>query len=71
MLVVDKYIFYACRDAPDEYSTVPFDMEPEILPEGSPVPLFTEGIENNFQVTDSVYGEPSDKVDKKISVVRQ
>ena len=27
------------RDAPQEYSTVPFDMEPEILPEESSVPL--------------------------------
>ena len=27
------------RDAPQEYSTVPFDMEPEILPEGSSVPV--------------------------------
>lgn len=27
------------RDAPEEYSTVPLDMEPEYLPEGSPVPL--------------------------------
>jgi len=30
---------YYLRDAPLQYSTVPFDMEPEILPEGSPVPL--------------------------------
>ena len=27
------------RDAPHEYSTVSFDMEPEIVPEGSPVPI--------------------------------
>ena len=27
------------RDAPPEHSTVPFDMEPEILPEGSSVPV--------------------------------
>ena len=31
------------RDAPQEYSTVPFDMEPEILPEGSPVPVNKTG----------------------------
>ena len=31
------------RDAPPEYSTVPFDMEPEILPEGSPVPVNKTG----------------------------
>jgi len=30
---------YFLRDAPPEHSTVPFDMEPEILPEGSPVPV--------------------------------
>ena len=27
------------RDAPAEYSTFPFDMEPEYLPEGAPVPV--------------------------------
>ena len=31
------------RDAPPEYSTVPFDLEPEILPEDSPVPLNNTG----------------------------
>jgi len=32
-------VLYYLRDAPLEYSTVPFDLEPEILPEGAPVPL--------------------------------
>merc|ERR1719150_3365811 len=32
-------VLYYLRDAPLQYSTVPFDMEPEILPEGAPVPL--------------------------------
>ena len=31
--------YHLSRDAPQEYSTVPFDMEPEILPEGSSVPV--------------------------------
>merc|ERR1712013_672108 len=35
---LDDELYYL-RDAPLQYSTVPFDMEPEILPEGSPVPL--------------------------------
>jgi len=35
---LDDELYYL-RDAPQEYSTVPFDMEPEILPEGSSVPL--------------------------------
>jgi len=35
---LDDELYYL-RDAPQEYSTVPFDMEPEILPEGSPVPV--------------------------------
>jgi len=35
---MDDELYYL-RDAPLQYSTVPFDMEPEILPEGSPVPL--------------------------------
>ena len=30
---------YFLRDAPPEYSTFPVDMEPELLPEGEPVPL--------------------------------
>jgi large subunit ribosomal protein L19 len=36
---IDEDLYYL-RDAPPEYSTVPFNMEPEILPEGSPVPLY-------------------------------
>ena len=35
---LDDELYYL-RDAPLQYSTVPFEMEPEILPEGSPVPL--------------------------------
>jgi len=35
---MDDELYYL-RDAPQEYSTIPFDMEPEILPEGSPVPI--------------------------------
>jgi len=35
---LDDELYYL-RDAPPEYSTVPFDLEPEILPEDSPVPL--------------------------------
>ena len=35
---LDDELYYL-RDAPHEYSTVPFDMEPEIVPEGSPVPI--------------------------------
>jgi len=35
---LDDELYYL-RDAPQEYSTVPFDMEPEILPEESSVPL--------------------------------
>jgi len=35
---LDDELYYL-RDAPQEYSTVPFDMEPEILPEGAPVPV--------------------------------
>jgi len=34
----DEELYYL-RDAPAEHSTVPFDLEPEILPEGSPVPI--------------------------------
>ena len=30
---------YYLRDAPPEYSTFPVDLEPELLPEGEPVPL--------------------------------
>jgi len=35
---LDSELYYL-RDAPPEFSTVSFDMEPEILPEGSSVPL--------------------------------
>jgi len=35
---LDDELYYL-RDAPLEYSTVPFDFEPEILPEDSPVPV--------------------------------
>ncbi|XP_026735587.1 39S ribosomal protein L19, mitochondrial [Trichoplusia ni] len=35
---LDEKLFYL-RDALPEYSTFPFDMDPEILPEGTPVPL--------------------------------
>jgi len=36
---IDEDIYYL-RDAPPEFSIVPFDMEPQILPEGSSVPIF-------------------------------
>ena len=36
------------RDAPQEYSTVPFDMEPEILPEASSVPVNKTSKNNNL-----------------------
>ena len=39
-----------CRDAPAEYSTVKFDLEPEILPEGSPVPVNSTGRPRNAGV---------------------
>eukprot|EP00090_Calanus_glacialis_P039169 TRINITY_DN6819_c0_g1_i1.p1 TRINITY_DN6819_c0_g1~~TRINITY_DN6819_c0_g1_i1.p1 ORF type:complete len:318 (-),score=112.47 TRINITY_DN6819_c0_g1_i1:89-1042(-) len=35
---LDDELYYL-RDAPQEYSTVPFDMEPEILPEEASVPV--------------------------------
>lgn len=35
---LDSHLRYL-RDAPPEYSTFPFDMEPELLPEGAPVPV--------------------------------
>ncbi|XP_026761460.1 39S ribosomal protein L19, mitochondrial [Galleria mellonella] len=35
---LDDKLFYL-RDALPEYSTFPFDMDPEILPEGTPVPI--------------------------------
>jgi len=35
---IDEELYYL-RDAPQQYSTVPFDMEPQILPEGSSVPI--------------------------------
>ncbi|XP_049886049.1 39S ribosomal protein L19, mitochondrial [Pectinophora gossypiella] len=35
---LDEKLFYL-RDALPEYSTFPFDMDPEILPEGTPVPV--------------------------------
>ena len=35
---LDDELYYL-RDAPHEYSMVSFDMEPEIVPEGSPVPI--------------------------------
>ncbi|CAG4955185.1 unnamed protein product [Parnassius apollo] len=37
---LDDKLFYL-RDALPEYSTFPFDMDPEILPEGTPVPVNT------------------------------
>lgn len=43
---VDEELYYL-RDAPQEYSTVPFDMEPQILPEGSPVPISNKIIQLN------------------------
>ena len=39
---LDDELYYL-RDAPLEHSTVPFDMEPEILPEGSSVPVNKTG----------------------------
>lgn len=38
MRSIDEDLYYL-RDAPPEYSTVPFDLEAEILPEGAPVPI--------------------------------
>ncbi|XP_026331438.1 39S ribosomal protein L19, mitochondrial [Hyposmocoma kahamanoa] len=35
---LDEKLFYL-RDALPEYSTFPFDMDPEILPDGTPVPI--------------------------------
>jgi len=35
---LDDKLYYL-RDAPEEYSTFPLDMEPEILPEGAAVPV--------------------------------
>lgn len=35
---LDEKLFYL-RDALPEYSTFPFDMDPEILPEGTLVPV--------------------------------
>lgn len=35
---LDDELMYL-RDAPDEFSTFPVDMEPEYLPEGAPVPV--------------------------------
>lgn len=35
---LDEKLLYL-RDALPEYSTFPFDMDPEILPEGTPVPI--------------------------------
>ncbi|CAG4960241.1 unnamed protein product [Colias eurytheme] len=37
---LDDKLFYL-RDALPEYSTFPFDMDPEIVPEGTPVPVNT------------------------------
>lgn len=34
----DEELLYL-RDALPEYSTFPFDMEPEFLPDGAPVPV--------------------------------
>ncbi|XP_015599140.1 39S ribosomal protein L19, mitochondrial [Cephus cinctus] len=41
---LDNELLYL-RDAPEEYSTFSFDMEPEIIPEGTPVPV------NDLKVT--------------------
>ncbi|XP_076619644.1 mitochondrial ribosomal protein L19 [Colletes latitarsis] len=35
---LDKELYYL-RDAPPEYSTFPFDLEAELIPEGTPVPV--------------------------------
>jgi len=35
---LDPHLRYL-RDAPPEYSTFPFDMEPEFLIEGAPIPV--------------------------------
>lgn len=35
---MDRHLRYL-RDAPAEYSTFPFDMEPEYLLEGAPIPV--------------------------------
>jgi len=43
---LDDELYYL-RDAAQEYSTVPFDMEPEILPEESPVPVNTTVVKLN------------------------
>ena len=39
LLISERCTFFSTRDAPAEYSTVPFDMEAEILPDGSKVPV--------------------------------
>ena len=44
-------MFLMIRDAPPEHSTVPFDMEPEILPEGSPVPVNETSIKHLFIIS--------------------
>ncbi|KAK6641327.1 hypothetical protein RUM44_013036 [Polyplax serrata] len=43
---LDEELFYL-RDAPNEYSTVPFDMQPEYRDEKSPVPLNTIKVKIN------------------------
>lgn len=40
---MDDHLFYL-RDALPEYSTFDLNMEPEILPEGSPVPVNTQQV---------------------------
>ena len=63
---LDDELYYL-RDAPQEYSTVPFDMEPEILPEESSVPLnktsnddqFETGLTDCLTVYFSCEAEPS------------
>ncbi|XP_071641497.1 large ribosomal subunit protein bL19m [Temnothorax longispinosus] len=43
---LDPHLRYL-RDAPAEYSTFPFDMEPEYLPDGAPIPVNEIKVELN------------------------
>jgi len=47
---LDEELFYL-RDCPAEYSTIPFDMEPVMLPKGSDVPLNTVKVSKIYKET--------------------
>lgn len=47
---LDDKLYYL-RDALPEYSTFPVDMDPEILPEGTPVPLNPVQVQQNLSKT--------------------